>query len=145
MMMLYIKSLHIIAIIAWFAGLFYLPRLFVYHAECDDKISQDRFKIMERRLYKGIMIPAMVVSIISGVCLIHYNVDYYTGAAWMSLKLFLVVMVIVYHFTCGYFIRNFKRDTNSHTSKFYRFFNEIPTLLLIFIVILVVVKPSILG
>ena len=111
-MFLYIKSLHIIAIVAWFAGLFYLPRLFVYHAESGDKVSQDRFKIMERRLYKGIMIPAMVLSIISGVYLMHYNIEYYISAPWMVIKILLVVMVIGYHHICGQFMRRFRDDSN---------------------------------
>ncbi len=140
--MLIYKALHIIAMVAWFAGLFYLPRLFVYHADATDKISQERFKIMERRLYKGIMNPAAVATLLFGSILLSYNPSYYFLVNWMYIKLFLVVLLIMYHILCGYFVRQFNLNKNQKTSKFYRIYNEIPTLLLIGIVILVVVKPS---
>lgn len=140
--MLIYKSLHIIAMVAWFAGLFYLPRLFVYHAEADDTISKERFKIMERRLFYGIMNPAAVATVIFGLILIYYNASYYMLVSWMHFKLFLVAILLIYHAICWYFIRQFKLNQNSKSSKFYRFYNEIPTLLLISIVMLVVIKPS---
>jgi len=139
--MLYIKALHIIAMVAWFAGLFYLPRLFVYHSEAHDTISLERFKIMERRLYKGIMWPAGIMTTIFGVWLITYMPRYYLIAGWMHAKLTLVVILWAYHVCCGRMVRLFAQGKNTHTSKFYRVFNELPTLFLISIVILVVVRP----
>lgn len=139
--MLIYKALHIIAMVAWFAGLFYLPRLFVYHTEADDKISQERFKVMERRLFYGIMNPAAVATVIFGCILIYYNASYYMLVSWMHFKLFLVILLLAYHFICGCFVRQFKFNKNTKSSKFYRIYNEIPTLLLISIVMLVVVKP----
>lgn len=139
--MLYVKAIHIIAMVAWFAGLFYLPRLFVYHVDAHDDISLDRFKVMERRLFYGIMNPAAVITLLFGFDLVHYNTNYYLHAPWMQAKFLLVIFLIVYHVSCGYFVRIFKLDKNTKSSKFYRFYNEVPTLLLIAIVLLVVVKP----
>jgi len=139
--MLLIKALHIIAMVAWFAGLFYLPRLFVYHSDAQDEISIARFKIMERRLYYGITWPAAVATSLFGIWLILYNPLYYLHSPWMHGKLLLVGLVWVYHLWCGHFRLQFYKDCNQHTSKFYRIFNEVPTLLLMGIVILVVVKP----
>jgi putative membrane protein len=139
--MLILKALHIISMVAWFAGLFYLPRLFVYHADAQDKISIDRFKIMERRLYYGITWPAAILTTILGLLLITYNPDYYLKAAWMHAKLTLVVLVWAYHLGCGHFLRQFTVDRNKRRARFYRIFNEVPTVLLIVIVLLVVVKP----
>ncbi|CAM2908951.1 protoporphyrinogen oxidase HemJ [Legionella worsleiensis] len=139
--MLLIKAFHIIALVAWFAGLFYLPRLFVYHAQADDIVSVQRFKIMERRLYYGITWPAAVVTSVLGICLIYFNTGYYLKAGWMHAKLFLVLLLWFYHLTCGYYLKGFAKDINKRSSFFYRVFNELPTLLLISIVILVVVKP----
>lgn len=139
--MRWILAFHIIAVICWFAGLFYLPRLFVYHAETTDRISLDRFKIMERRLYRGIMTPSAVLTVFFGLWLLHYNHSYYLHAPWMLAKLFLVLLLIIYHGFCGYYLKQFKLENNQRSHKFYRFFNEIPTLLLIAIVLLVVVQP----
>ena len=137
--MLYIKSFHIIFMAAWFAGLFYLPRLFVYHAQAEDKISIERFKIMERKLYFGIMTPCMVITLILGIWLwLGYG---YRGG-WLHAKLALVAILVVQHFYLGKLMRDFKHDRNTHGHVFYRWLNEIPTLpLLIGIVILVIVKP----
>lgn len=139
--MLMIKAGHIIAMVAWFAGLFYLPRLFVYHADATDKISIARFKVMERRLYYAITWPAAVLTTLLGAWLVGYNPHYYLGAGWMHVKLGLVVLLWAYHFVCGYFVRQFARDSNCRGHRFYRIFNEVPTLLLIGIVLLVVIKP----
>lgn len=139
--MLYIKAFHIIALVAWFAGLFYLPRLFVYHAEATDSISKDRFKVMERRLYFGIMWPAALLTSALGLWLIGFNFQYYLHAGWMHAKLTLVILVWGYHFHCGLYLKRFAHDRNRKSSRFYRIFNELPTLLLVGIVILVVVKP----
>jgi len=137
---LILKALHIIAMVAWFAGLFYLPRLFVYHADATDKISIDRFKIMERRLYYAITWPAAVLTTVFGVWLITYNLHYYLSADWMHAKLGLVVLLWTYHLICGHFVRRFSQDNNTRGQRFYRVFNEVPTLLLIGIVLLVVLK-----
>ena len=139
--MLMVKAWHIIAMVAWFAGLFYLPRLFVYHADAEDQISIDRFKLMERRLYYAITWPAAVLTTVFGVWLLTYNSHYYLSAHWMHAKLGLIVLLWVYHLTCGHFVRRFARDENRRGARFYRMFNEVPTLLLIGIVLLVVVKP----
>lgn len=139
--MLFIKAFHIIALVAWFAGLFYLPRLFVYHAEAKDKISLHRFKIMERRLYYGITWPAALITTLLGLWLIAFNAGYYLRAGWMHAKLTFVLFLWVYHLACGHYLKLFAQDLNSKKAYFYRFFNEVPTLLLIGIVLLVVVKP----
>lgn len=139
--MLYIKAFHIIAVIAWFAGLFYLPRLYVYHAETVDKISIDRFKTMERRLYYFIMWPSFIATVVFGVGVMLFNPMYYLKQPWFHAKLTLVLILATYHLACGHYLRLFLRDLNVKPPRFFRFFNEIPTLLLVFIVILVVVKP----
>lgn len=139
--MLYIKALHIIAMVAWFAGLFYLPRLFVYHSEAKDAISIERFKIMERRLYYGITWPSAVLTTILGLYLITYNSAYYLLSGWFHAKLALVVILWCYHLACGYYLKLFKSDENYNSSVFYRIFNEMPTVLLVGIILLVVVKP----
>ncbi len=137
--MLYIKSAHIIFMITWMAGLFYLPRLFVYHAQATDQISIDRFKIMERKLYFGIMTPGMVLTLVFGVWL---WLGYGFRGGWLHAKLLLVALLVVNHFYLGMLMADFKFDRNKHSHVFYRWLNEIPTLpLLIGIVILVVVKP----
>lgn len=135
------KSFHIIALIAWFAGLFYLPRLFVYHAETVDLVSIERFKIMERRLYYGITWPAGIVTTLFGIWLVYYNPGYYLKSAWMHAKLSLVFLVWIYHLLCGHYLKSFARDKNIKSALFFRFFNEVTIVLLIGIVLLVVVKP----
>ena len=137
--MLWVKAFHIIFMVTWFAGLFYLPRLFVYHAMAEDQISIDRFKVMERKLYYGIMAPGAILTIIFGLWLIIG----YTGMAalWLHIKLGLVLLVIGYHLYCGKLVSDFKHDRNRHGHVWYRVFNEVPVLLLIGIVILAVVKP----
>lgn len=139
--MLLIKAFHIIALVAWFAGLFYLPRLFVYHADTQDGISIERFKIMEKRLYYGITWPAALITSILGLWLVSYNLSYYLHAGWMHVKFSLVLILWAYHLLCGYYLKQFANGKNKKNSRFFRIFNEIPTLLLIAIVILVVVKP----
>lgn len=139
--MLFIKAFHIIAIVAWFAGLFYLPRLFVYHSVSTDEISIERFKVMERRLYYGITWPSGLLATVLGLWLVTYNGFYYLHAGWMHTKLSLVFILWVYHLMCGYYLKRFSRGQNTKTSMFFRVFNEIPTILLVGIVIMVVVRP----
>jgi putative membrane protein len=136
--MLWIKALHIVFVVAWFAGLFYLPRLFVYHAQAEDAASRERFKVMERKLYRGIMTPAMVVAVGTGLWLwLGYGI---TGG-WMHAKVALVALLVAYHFWMRALMSDFARDANRHTHVYYRWVNEIPTVILFAVVALVVVKP----
>lgn len=139
--MLWVKAFHIIAVICWFAALFYLPRLFVYHAMSEDKTSIDRFKIMERKLYRGIATPSMVLTLVLGFWLISYNPQGFFSGAWLHAKLTLVAILVAYHFYCGHLRKVFDADQNQRSHVFYRWFNEFPVFLLFGIVILVVVKP----
>ncbi len=139
--MLWVKSFHIIFMVTWFAGLFYLPRLFVYHASATDSISIERFKIMERKLYFGITTPGMIFTLLFGGWLLSFNMHAYMTAGWMHMKLTLVFLLVLYHFYLGKLYINFKYDRNQHGHVFYRFLNEVPVLFLVAIVILVIVKP----
>jgi putative membrane protein len=136
--MLWIKALHIIAIVCWMAAIFYMPRLFVYHAMSEDEVSRERFKVMERKLYRGIMTPSMIASLVFGAWL---WLGYSFSGGWLHAKLALVALLVIYHFWCGATIKKFARDEISHGHVFYRFVNELPIFLLFGIVILVVVKP----
>ena len=136
------KSLHLISVISWMAGLLYLPRIFVYHAEnSSEKKTSEIFKIMERKLFFYIMTPAMILSWIFGVILIHSVGFQQIGQTWMILKIIFVTILTLYHFYLGKILAQFKIDQNVNSHKFYRFINEIPTLLLILIVFVVVFKP----
>ncbi|NOX26591.1 MAG: protoporphyrinogen oxidase HemJ [Gammaproteobacteria bacterium] len=139
----WVKAFHIIFMVTWFAGLFYLPRLYVYHAMSDDETSLERFKVMERKLYFGIMTPGMVLTVLSGGWLLSSTWVAFTsdGSIWLYLKLFLVLALIIYHFYCGKLYTAFKNDQNQHSHVFYRWLNEMPVLGLIAIIIFVVVKP----
>ena len=139
--MLWVKAFHIIAVICWFAGLFYLPRLFVYHAQSTDTTSRERFVIMERKLYRGIMMPSMLATVILGLWLVSYDAQGYLQQGWLHAKLTLVAALLIYHFYCGHLLREFREGRNRHGHVFYRWMNELPVLALIGIVILVVVKP----
>jgi len=136
----WVKSLHIVFMVTWFAGLFYLPRLFVYHAMTDEATSIERFKVMERKLYYGIMTPGAVLTIVFGLWL---WLGYGTGAGtrWMLAKLALVLLLIGYHFFCGMLLDAFKHDCNTRSHVWLRWFNEAPVLALVGIVTLVVVQP----
>ena len=136
--MLWIKAFHIIFMVTWFAGIFYLPRLFVYHAMTKDKISHERFIIMERKLFYGIMTPGAIITLILGVWLL---VGYEFYGNWLNLKLLCVLLLIFYHLACLKYMIDFKLNKNKHTHIFYRWFNEVPVILLFAIVILVVIKP----
>lgn len=140
-MLLWIKAFHIIFMVTWFAGLFYLPRLFVYHAMATDETSKNRFKIMERKLFYGIMTPGAVLTVIFGIWMIALAPSTYLSMKWLHIKLGLVFLLIIYHFYLGKLLYKFKDDTNTHSHVFYRWVNEIPTFFLIAIVILAVVKP----
>ena len=136
------KSLHLISVISWMAGLLYLPRIFVYHAENNSEIkTSEVFKVMEKKLFYYIMTPAMVLSWLFGLLLIHSIGFEQLGQTWMLLKLIFVVILTFYHFYLGIILRKFKIDMNTHSHKFYRFINEIPTILLILIVFVVIFKP----
>ena len=141
MLYLWLKALHIVAIVCWFAGLFYLPRLFVYHAMSEDQTSRERFCVMERKLYRGIMMPSMIATLLFGIGMIAMNPGSFATGGWLHAKLTLVVVLIGYHHLCGAQLKRFARDENNRSHVFYRWFNEFPVLLLLAIVILVVVKP----
>jgi len=136
--MLWIKAFHIFFMVTWFAGLFYLPRLFVYHALTGDAAGRERFKVMERKLYYGIMAPGAVLTIVFGTWL---WLGYGISGAWLHAKLALVAVLIVYHLWCGKLLNDFKHDRNTHSHLWYRWFNEFPVVVLITAVILAVVKP----
>ena len=136
--MLWVKAWHIIFMVTWFAGMFYLPRLFVYHAMSDDKISNDRFKIMERKLYYGIMTPGGILTIAFGLWL---WLGYGISGQWLYTKITFVTALVFYHIYCGKLLLDFKHDRNQHSHIFYRWFNEAPVMALIAIIILVEVKP----
>ncbi len=140
--MLWLKALHLIFMVTWFAGLFYLPRLFVYHAMCDDQPGHERFLIMERKLFFGIMTPGMILTLLFGVwMLIDYAWAMYSSSGWLHAKLTLIVLLIIYHIYCGKWMLDFKHNRNRHGHVFYRWINEIPVVFLIGIIILAVVKP----
>ena len=136
--MLWVKAFHIIAVVTWFAALFYLPRLFVYHAMSEDAASIERFKVMERKLYRGIMTPSAMVAVTLGLWL---WLGFGFSGGWLHAKLALVTVLLIYHGYCGKLLRDFRDDRNRHGHVFYRWFNEFPVLILVAVVILVVVKP----
>ncbi len=136
--MLWLKALHIIFMVTWFAGLFYLPRLFVYHAQSADRVSLERFKVMERKLFFGIMTPGALLTMLFGTWL---WLGYGFSGVWLTAKLVLVAILIAYHLYCGKLLRDFKHDRNRHGHVFYRWLNEFPVLILIASVLLVVLKP----
>lgn len=139
---MWLKALHLIFMVTWFAGLFYLPRLFVYHAMSDDQISNDRFKIMERKLFYGIMTPGAVLTILFGTLMLtNYAWDTYGKDLWLHIKLALIVLLVIYHVMCGKLVADFKNDNNKHSHIYYRWFNEAPVLILIAIIILATIKP----
>lgn len=141
---LWLKALHIIAVVCWFAALFYLPRLYVYHAMSEDEISYRRFEIMERKLYRGIMWPAMIATFITAHFLVAWGdaLYHYHQAPWFYVKVSLVMILVIYHLLCGYYRKKLLLDAHYKSHKFWRFFNELPTLILFAVVILVVVKPQ---
>ncbi len=140
--MLWIEAFHLIFAVTWFSGIFYLPRLYVYHTMSEDQTSIERFKIMERKLYFGIMMPGAILTTLFGIWLLSYNFSGYLSNHWMQIKLFLVVVLWIYHLYLGHLRKVFQRDANKHSHVFYRWLNEFPVLLLIGIIIMVIVKPA---
>jgi putative membrane protein len=140
--MLWLKAFHLIFMVTWFAGLFYLPRLFVYHAMATDDISRERFKIMERKLFFGIMTPGMILTFGFGLwMLVDYAWALYGKSGWLHAKLTLLVLLAVYHVFCGRWLFDFKYDRNTHSHVFFRWMNEVPVVFLVAIVILAVIRP----
>ncbi|EEF79698.1 protoporphyrinogen oxidase HemJ [Methylophaga thiooxydans] len=140
--MLWVKAFHLIFIVTWFSAMFYLPRLFVYHAICEDEAGNARFKVMERKLYRGIMTPSAILTLIFGGWLLSfYSLDQIATMHWLHAKLTLVILLFAYHGVCGRILKQFAADNNQRNHTFYRWFNELPVLVLIAVIILVVVKP----
>lgn len=135
---LWVKVLHIVMMVSWFAGLFYLPRLYVYHAQTQDRGAHEVFKVMERKLYRGIMTPTMVLTVVFGLWL---WLGYGVGGGWMHAKLVLVLLLVGYHFWLGHLRKVFERDANTRSHVFYRWINELPLGVLVGAVVLVVFKP----
>ena len=138
---LWLKAFHIIAVICWFAGIFYLPRLFVYHSMATDTTTKETFKVMESKLMRAIMNPSMIVTLVLGVWLFVESWQAYATQIWIWLKIVLVILMVGYHHMCAAFIKQFANDSVTKSHKFFRVFNELPVLVLITIVILVAVKP----
>lgn len=137
-----LKALHLIFMVTWFAGLFYLPRLYVYHAMSEDTISIQRFKVMERKLFYGIMTPGAILTLVFGIwMLIDYAWVAYSQAGWLHAKLLLIVLLVGYHIWCGKLLMDFKYDRNRHSHTWYRWFNEVPVVFLVAIVLLASLKP----
>ena len=139
---MWLKAWHLIGMVTWFAGLFYLPRLFVYHAMSEDQASIDRFKVMERKLFYGITTPGAVFTLIFGFWMLYdYGWVVFGNQMWLHIKLALLAALVAYHVYCGKLVADFKHDRNRHSHVWYRWFNELPVLLLIAIVLLAVLKP----
>lgn len=139
--MLWVKAFHVIFMVTWFSGLFYLPRLYVYHAQTRDEVSNTRFKIMERKLFWGIMTPGAIFTIVFGLWILSFNMSGYMLMKWVHIKLGLVALLILYHIYLGKLLYDFKRNKNKHSHVFYRWLNEVPVVFLVAIVILAIVKP----
>ena len=137
----WVLAFHIIAVICWFAALFYLPRLFVYHAMSDDDISIERFKLMQRKLYRGIANPAMIATIILGLWLVSMATEAYLNQTWFQLKAVLVLLLVGYHYMCLSHMKKLAEDRSNKSHVYFRLFNEVPVFFLIAIVILVIVQP----
>lgn len=138
--MLWIKAFHIIFMVCWFAGIFYLPRLFVNSALTTDSNTQQHLALMQTKLFRFIT-PFAVLTIIFGLWLTGFNAEYYSKAAWFHAKIVLVSLLVIYHISCGYFVRQFNAKTNRRSQRFFRWYNEAPVFILFTVVILVVVKP----
>jgi putative membrane protein len=139
--LLWLKALHLIFMVTWFAGLFYLPRLFVYHAMSDDPISIERFKVMERKLCYGIMTPGGILTLVFGLWLLFSGWTYYSQMGWVHAKLAVIALMVAYHIWCFKLVKAFRDDHNPHTHVWYRWFNEVPVLFLVAIILLATLKP----
>jgi putative membrane protein len=140
--MLWLKALHLIFMVTWFAGLFYLPRLFVYHAMAEEDIGKERFKIMERKLFWGIATPGGVLTLLFGIwMLLDYAWAVYHQMLWLHIKLGFIFLMIAYHIWCGKLMIDFRRNKNRHSHIWYRWFNEIPIIFLFVIIVLATLKP----
>jgi len=139
--MLWVKAFHVIFMVTWFAGLFYLPRLFVYHAACEDEAGRERFKVMEFKLLMIMTMGAVLTAIFGVWMLLAYAWESFSGQAWLHLKLFMVFVLILYHIYCWKLVKEFKVSHTRHGHVFYRWLNEFPVLLLVAIILVVVVKP----
>ena len=137
----WIKAAHVISMVTWFSAIFYLPRLFVYHAMSEDKVSQDRFVIMERKLYRGIMVPSMIATWALGLWMVYLGWEVYKTQGWLHLKIVLVILLSAYNGACGFYRKKLIDSPQYKSHVFWRWFNEVPVFALIFIVILVIVKP----
>ena len=137
----WVLAFHIIAVICWFAALFYLPRLFVYHAMSEDRVGIERFKLMERKLYNGIANPSMFATVLLGLWIVFMAPEAYLHQTWFQLKVFLVVLLIGYHYMCQSYMKQLAEDRSEKSHVYFRIFNEVPVLFLLGIVILVVVQP----
>ena len=137
---LIVKSLHIVFMVTWFAGLFYLPRLFVYHAQSEDQVSRERFKVMERKLFWGITTPGGVLTVVFGMWM--WLAWFQVAGLWLHAKVALVAVLVVYHAWCGKLMIDFRKERNTHSHLWFRWFNEFPVLILIAAVLLVVIKPE---
>jgi protoporphyrinogen IX oxidase len=135
------KSLHLIVVISWMAGLLYLPRIFVYHSEATHESQKDIFKTMERKLYNYIMMPAMLLSWLFGILLVHTITFSVFFELWMQIKIIAVIILTYYHFTLGKYLSDFAINNNQKSSKFFRIYNEIPTIILIVVIFVVIFKP----
>lgn len=136
------KALHLVFMVTWFAGLFYLPRLYVYHAMAEDAVGIDRFKVMERKLFYGIMTPSALLVVVFGVAtILSAPAGLYTGAYWLHAKLVIVAALLFYHYLCFVHLKNLKHDRNSRSHVYFRWFNEAPVLGLFVVVILAVIRP----
>lgn len=140
-MYLWLKAFHIISVITWFAGIFYLPRLFVYHAACEDEISSERFKVMEQKLYRLIMTPSMVITLALGFGLLAMAWQGLSVHSWIWIKVALVGLLVAYHVHCGWIIKAFATNTQYRSERFFRIYNELPVLILIPVILLVVLQP----
>ena len=140
--MLWVKAFHLIFMVTWFSGLFYLPRLYVYHAQCTDEIGNARFKIMERKLFFGITTPGAVLTVLFGTWLLSYNWSIYIHLPWMHAKLTLIVLLLIYHLYLGKLLFAFRKDRNTHSHVFYRWLNEIPVIFLVGIILLAILRPG---
>lgn len=142
--MLWIKSFHLITMVCWFAGLFYLPRLFVYHCDVSpaEQVHYKRFCTMEQKLFWGIMTPSAILTIGLGLWLVHgYGKAYFIASKWLHWKILAVIILVVYHIMCGLYIKRFKHAANQHSGLFYRWFNEFPVIILITVILLAILKP----